>query len=89
MSLVRYCSIVLLIATMVVVTGCSKRGSIVVNTPSVVIDSKDFTQGSQQRVSHNGKIKQVAAPTAKSSGAVIDLGSGYEKIELEPIFGSM
>lgn len=69
------------------VTGCTKNRVSVVNTNSgVVIHANDFTGGFQEKAKTANKVRQVNAPTAKSSGAVIDLGGGYEKIEMGPLF---
>lgn len=69
------------------VTGCTKNRVSVVNTNSgVVIHSSDFTGGFQEKAKSANKVRQVNSPTAKSSGAVIDLSGGYEKIEMGPLF---
>ena len=88
MKLIQYsltCGICLLALT---VTGCHKQSAPVVNTNSgIIIHSSDFTGNIEQKVaSSKARIEQISAPTAKSTGAVIHLGDGYEKIEMGPLF---
>ena len=88
MKLIQYsltCGICLLA---LIVTGCHKQSAPVVNTNSgIIIHSSDFTGNIEQKVaSSKARIEQISAPTAKSTGAVIHLGDGYEKIEMGPLF---
>lgn len=81
------CLICLLLFT---VTGCQGTKKPVVNAQSgVVIHASDFTGGFKEKAAYSDQIRQVSAPTAKSSGRVIDLGGGYEKIEMDPLFDSV
>lgn len=90
MKIVRYSVVCLICGLMLMVTGCQKNRVTVVNTNSgVVIHSDDFTGGFKQKAAEASRVKQVNAPTAKSTGAVINLGSGYEKIEMGPLFDSI
>ncbi len=90
MKLFRYSLICVMCVLLLMVTGCKGNEKPVVNTQSgVVINSNDFTGGFKERVSTSQKIKQVSQPTAKSTGRVIDLGGGYEKIEMGPLFDSI
>lgn len=90
MNKVNICFVCLLCALLLTVTGCSKKKVSVINASSgVVVHSSDFTGGFQKKVESKNQIKQVSEPTAKSSGRVINLGGGYEKIELSPLFDSI
>ncbi len=90
MNINRYGIICLVCGLLLFVTGCDKSKVSVINASSgVVIHSSDFTGGLQEKVATSGQIKQVSKPTAKSTGAVIDLSGGYEKIEMGPLFDSI
>ena len=66
----NYFLICIICALAVVLYGCSKDNSHVVNMPSgIVIHSEDFTGGSSK--------------DAVNESNVIRLGDGYEKIELD------
>lgn len=83
----RYSLVLLLCGLMFIITGCGKDKVSVVNAKSgVVIHSEDFTDSLQDRAKTSAKVKQVSAPTARSTGKVIHLGDGYEKIEMGPLF---
>ena len=68
--------------------GCQKTSSSVVNTKSgVVIHSSDFTGGFKERSATYEQNKTKTLPQKpKTTGNVIHLGDGYEKIELSPLF---
>ncbi len=90
MKIIRYSVVCIICAMTFMVTGCNKNHVSVVNTSSgVVINANDFTGGFKEKAASSAQIKQVSAPTAKSSGNVIDLGGGYEKIEMGPLFDSI
>lgn len=86
MKLIRYSLVCCMCALVITVTGCTPKT--VVNTNSgVVIHSNDFTGNLQKKVAASSdRIRQVNTPTAKSTGQIIRLGDGYEKIEMGPLF---
>lgn len=88
MKLIRYSLVCLICGLMVTVTGCQKQHAQVINTSSgIVIHSSDFTGGQPtQKVASTVRLEQKSQPTAKSTGTVIHLGDGYEKIDVGPIF---
>lgn len=90
MKIFHYSMICLICGLLVITAGCKKNTVTVVNTQSgVVINSSDFTGGLQQKAiqkANTTSIEQVTQPTAKSTGNVIHLGGGYEKIEMGPLF---
>lgn len=90
MKIIRYSAVCLICSLLLMVTGCQKTQVSVVNTKSgVVIHADDFTGGFKQKAAEATRIKQVGPATAKSSGTVIDLSGGYEKIEMGPLFDSI
>lgn len=88
MKLIKYSFIFGICTLTLITTGCHKKSAPVVNTNSgIIIHSSDFTGGLEQKVaSSKARIEQISAPTAKSTGTVIHLGDGYEKIEMGPLF---
>lgn len=90
MKIIHYSMVCLICGLLVITAGCKKTPVTVVNTRSgVLINSSDFTGGLQQKAIHKANtasIEQVSQPTAKSTGNVIHLGGGYEKIEMGPLF---
>lgn len=87
MKLIRYSLVCLICGLLITVTGCTQNRVSVVDTNSgVVIHASDFTGGIQEKAQTAKKIRQTGSPTAKSSGAVIDLGGGYEKVQMGPLF---
>lgn len=90
MKYLRLTGICLICLMLFTVTGCQGTKKPVVNAQSgVVIHANDFTGGFKEKAASANQIRQVSAPTAKSSGAVIDLSGGYEKIEMGPLFDSV
>lgn len=86
MKLIRYSLILGLCTLVITVTGCTQKSAVVNTNSGIVIKSNDFTGGFKQRAAESDRIRQVSAPTAKSTGNVIHLGDGYEKIEMGPLF---
>lgn len=88
MKLFRYGLVCLICGLSIFITGCQKDHVSVVNTKSgIVIHSSDFTNELKDKAAKSAaRIKQETKPTAKSSGNVIKLGDGYEKVDLGPIF---
>ena len=88
MKWMNYSLICLFCGLLIVTAGCQKSQSSVVNTKSgVVIHSSDFTGGFKERSATYEQNKNKAfAPKPKTTGNVIHLGDGYEKIELSPLF---
>lgn len=90
MKFIRYSLVCLICGLLITVTGCKKDHVTVVNTNSgVVIHSDDFTGGLKEKAAQHARkthVEQIGKPSAKSSGNVIHLGDGYEKIELGPLF---
>ena len=88
MKLMYYNFIFAICILTLITTGCQKNSAPVINTSSgIIIHSSDFTGNLEQKVaSSKARIEQISAPTAKSTGAVIHLGDGYEKIEMGPLF---
>ena len=89
MKFIRYSVICLICAVLVCSTGCGQKSRVsVVNTNSgIIIHSSDYIKEQSTPVDYSKKIKQVSAPTAKSTGNVIDLGSSYKSIEINSPFG--
>lgn len=79
MNIVRYSTVFMICAMMLLLSGCTKNRVSVVNTSSgVVIHASDYNTPKT-----NDKMIQTT-PTAKSTGSVIRLGDGYEKIDFPP-----
>ena len=89
MKIIRYSVVCLVCCLTILITGCQSKETHVVNTHSgVVIRADDITGGLTTKSADTNQIKQVSAPTAKSTGRVIHLGAGYEDIKMGQPFGN-
>lgn len=85
MKLMRYSLICLVVALTFLTTGCAQN-RISINNPNN--DMLEYARNYNKQVEKNyPQMKQVAQPTAKSTGNVIDLGSSYESIDINSPFG--
>ena len=90
MNVFRYGFICLICCFVIFCTGCKKDNKPVINAKSgVVIHSSDFTGAMESKVATSSK--RIHSPQQESShatmkGNVINLGGGYEEIDLGPIF---
>ena len=90
MKIIRYSVVCLVCCLAILTTGCQNRETQVINANSgVVIRADEITGGLTTKTSGSNQIKQVSAPTAKSTGRVIHLGAGYEDIKMGQPFGNI
>lgn len=81
----RYSLICLVVALTFLATGCT-QSRISINNPNN--DMLEYARKYNKQAGNTyPQMKQVAQPTAKSTGNVIDLGSSYESIDINSPFG--
>lgn len=81
----RYSLICLVVTLTLLATGCN-QSRISINNPNneMLEYAKNYNKQAGNTYS---QMKQIAKPTAKSTGNVIDLGSSYESIDINSPFG--
>ena len=86
MKIFRYSVICLTLALMVISTGCTSDKKPVVNANSgVVIHSSDFGVPAENTANSIQKQKNKTASTVTVKNNVVNLGGGYENVQLDSV----